>query len=437
MLDLWLTRARAAYSSQDGPALAALLSPDPTSHSFNLLKQSLQNSPTRPPSFQPLLRSSSSPFKDHRSLQDFLAAFLLYARDSPPLPPVSPRQRDAAAAQSWERTYSLLEDCFKTADRVFAQGETGWFVPTLRKLTRRLIDVALAVGRTSGDPKLTRAGEAARMLGRPMGIAASDRTSESPCKRDALFFLANSTFRVYFALSNLRLCDTVLNNTNNSTAVLDQYPKADRVAFLYYRGRIALYQRRLPQARNDLRRAFALGHVEGWKQGRLILIYLIAASLPLGYFPSPALLAHFNLTAQYYPLIPALRKGNFNLVLACLDAHQPFHLTHGNYLLLREKLEVLCWRNLARTTLWVSTNARPLPPSGPPTLALYLLLSAARVSFPDGETLDIDDVEGMCASLMEQGYVKAYILHSKRLLVLQKGPLCGFPPVSSVGAIAG
>lgn len=123
-----------------------------------------------------------------------------------------------------------------------------------------------------------------------MGIAASDRsvsllrasamrsvltllprrTGESPTKRDALFFLANSTFRVYFALSNLRLCDTVLNNTNNSNAVLDSFPKADRVAFLYYRGRIALYQRRLPQARNDLRKAFALCHAEGWRQGRYV-----------------------------------------------------------------------------------------------------------------------------------------------------------------------
>jgi hypothetical protein len=108
--------------------------------------------------------------------------------------------------------------------------------------------------------------------------APTHSTGESPTKRDALFFLANSTFRVYFALSNLRLCDTVLNNTNNSNAVLDFFPKADRVAFLYYRGRIALYQRRLPQARNDLRRAFALSHANGWKQGRYDILPLAESS---------------------------------------------------------------------------------------------------------------------------------------------------------------
>jgi hypothetical protein len=44
----------------------------------------------------------------------------------------------------------------------------------------------------------------------------------------------------------------------------------------------------------------------------------------------------------------------------------------------------------------------------------------------------MDDIESMCASLMEQGYIKAYIWQSKSMLVLQKGPQLGFPPVSSV-----
>ncbi|GAA6001538.1 hypothetical protein JCM10207_006713 [Rhodosporidiobolus poonsookiae] len=421
----WLSHTRKLVQQQDGLRLADTLILDPTSHNFTTLQQQLRQDPAA----RSLSSSTRSALPDNRPLADFLANFLTYVRDCPP-----PHAGDVA---SLDKAYTLLEDCFKTADRLFAIGETGWFVPTLRRLTRRLVDVALAVGRASGDPKLTRAGEAARMLGRPMGIAASDRTSDSPCKRDALFFLANSTFRVYFALSNLRLCDTVLNNTNNSSAVLEAYPRADQAAFLYYRGRIALYQRRLPQARNDLRRAFALSHAAAWKQGRLILIYLIAASLPLGFFPSPALLQHFSLDAPYSSLLPALKKGNFTAVLAALDAHQAWHRRCGNYLLLREKLETVCWRNLARQTLYITTNGAPLPPTGPPTLSLPLLLATARVAFPAGATLDIDDVEAMCAALVEQGYIKAYILHAKRLLVLQKGPLCGFPPLASVNTVPG
>lgn len=60
------------------------------------------------------------------------------------------------------------------------------------------------------------------------------------------------------------------------------------------------------------------------------------------------------------------------------------------------------------------------------------MLSAATVSFGPAEQLDQDDIEAMCASLMEQGYIKAYIWQSKGMMVLQKGERLGFPAVSSV-----
>lgn len=40
-----------------------------------------------------------------------------------------------------------------------------------------------------------------------------------------------------------------------------------------------------------------------------------------------------------------------------------------------------------------------------------------------------EDVEAILASLIDQGFVKGYILHSKSMLVLQKGPHMGFPPI--------
>lgn len=91
-----------------------------------------------------------------------------------------------------------------------------------------------------------------------------------PGKKSALFFLANATFRVYFALHNLRLCDTVLNNVKNSTANLerDGYGKADQCAFFYYRGRINLYQRRLGLAKKDLEKSLIACHTAAKKNAR-------------------------------------------------------------------------------------------------------------------------------------------------------------------------
>lgn len=60
-------------------------------------------------------------------------------------------------------------------------------------------------------------------------------------------------------LNNLRLCDTVVKNVRDAIDFLDtQYPRADRVTFSYYMGRMYLYQRRMRKAMYELRKAFAL-----------------------------------------------------------------------------------------------------------------------------------------------------------------------------------
>ncbi|KDE08854.1 hypothetical protein MVLG_00954 [Microbotryum lychnidis-dioicae p1A1 Lamole] len=424
-LDTYLGHVQRLYASAP-TELVQLISFDGEAAIVQQLSQLLNSTPAlRSTSYSSHVRSF---FSDSRPFADLIAAYLLFCRDAPP-----PDEADDPTALN--TSYSLLEDCYKQADKLFAQGDSAWFVPILRSLTSTLIQVALKAGTIMGDRKLIKAGEAARLLSRPMGVAASDRSKETPSKRSALFFLVNSTFKVYFAMHNLRLCDTILSNTSNAVGGSFSeerfYPKSDRVTFAYYRGRVWLYQRRLPLARNELRKALGLVEEQAWGNTRLILIYLIAASLPLGILPTVHLLREYDLDDQYEGLLLALTKGNYVQVLAELDRHRAWHLSKGNYLLLKEKLQVICWRNLVRTTLLIMTHGKPLPPSGPPTLSLNALVVTARIAFGD-QSLDLDDVEGMCTSLMDQGYLKAYIMHSKVLLVLQKSASFGFPLISSV-----
>lgn len=77
-------------------------------------------------------------------------------------------------------------------DRLFTQTASGYLVPTLRLFTNQLINLSLLVrlsqprvshtdgtfvqaGRENQDSHLVKAGEAARMLARPIGVAANDR----------------------------------------------------------------------------------------------------------------------------------------------------------------------------------------------------------------------------------------------------------------------
>lgn len=83
---------------------------------------------------------------------------------------------------------------------------------------------------------------------------------------------------------------------------------------------------------------------------RLALIYLSIAGLILGIYPERPLLAHFGLSGVLTPLIEALKVGNIYATIALLNQHKAWHLRHGTYLLLREKLPVQLWRNLFRQT---------------------------------------------------------------------------------------
>ena len=66
-------------------------------------------------------------------------------------------------------------------------------------------------------------------------------------------------------------------------------------------------------------------------------------------------------------------------------------------------------------------------------LDLQSLLIAARLSFAD-PTLDQIDIEATCASLLEQGYIKAYIHHSSGVLKLSR--VQGFPKLSEVHGVS-
>ncbi len=97
-----------------------------------------------------------------------------------------------------------------------------------------------------------------------------------------------------------------------------------------------------------------------------------------------------------------------------LDRHMDWLRFRGLYLILREKLQISLWRNLARRCLALSYGPAQAA-SAPPTLRVDKLLSAARLAWRD-PSLQPSDIEAILASLIDQGFVKGYILHSKESL---------------------
>ena len=82
--------------------------------------------------------------------------------------------------------------------------------------------------------------------------------------------------------------------------------------------------------------------------------------------------------------------------------------SQGTYLLL-EKCKILCYRNLFKRVHYVINKKTQIP--------LALIVKTLTFLHLD---VDLDEVECILANLIFRGYIKGYISHSKRILVLSK-----------------
>lgn len=188
----------------------------------------------------------------------------------------------------------------------------------------------------------------------------------------------------------------------------------------------------------ELRKAFDNCTNRQWKNKRLILVYLITASMPLGVLPTEQLLSNFNLTDQYAPLIRAVKvrlrplSGDDQATHACVvgwqlpsmprapepmaalaspERHIPSPARQARAgLLAQSRPENVSQpysdgityhaAKPSHLSFLISQSLAPVS-SGPPLLRLNALLSAAKQAFYD-DLLDADDIEAMCVSLLDQ-----------------------------------
>ncbi|KAE8229654.1 hypothetical protein CF326_g5372 [Tilletia indica] len=382
-----------------------------------------------------------------------------------------------AAYEAWSQVYSR-------AHLVFGTPESFWFNPTLRWLSETLVGLAIKSDTYLQDPKQRNATDSASRLSKSAGLAGNDRTpapaNGQGTKRPAVMFLANQSFRAYFKLNNVRLCETVLSSVENaikinrqaamdhggggggggaaggkagrkrgtgavavaasntatlSSAELDElaqsgYTRADLVTYRYYLGRMRLHQHRLRGAEAELSWAFQNCTDDQPRNKRMILIYLLASAIPLGRLPQPSLLYAFDLDRQFLGVVDAFRRGAAHATLTALDSWREWHRRRGTYLILREKLQIGLWRNLIRRSLILSRTYLP-PSTAPPNIKLSLIAATARLAWQD-ERIDEADVECITISLIDQGYLKGYIHPDKGLLILQRNDQLGFVNMRAV-----
>ncbi|WBW70723.1 TREX/TREX2 complex subunit Pci2 [Schizosaccharomyces osmophilus] len=341
--------------------------------------------------------------------------------------------------------WSSLQTVYVNLTTCFAHLDGAWLASIIRSVSTFYVNLSIHLDRefpqnsgaldTNGFLERNFISEASRNVQRAFNVILSDRQpSSSPSKKDAVFTISNLLYKLYFRLKQIRLCQTIQANVLSSGVSINQATSAEIVTFRYYLGRCHLFQHKIHQAETHLRSAFLNCPDEYYKQKRLILIYLTTCGLILGKLTKSYHLEKYGLIPIFQPLIQNLKKGDLRSFQLSLEdvSRRNWFIKHGIYLTLHDRCEIVIWRNLFRKVFFMTfRNAQKTP-----HVNGQFLLTAALVSTQD-ETFDIDDVECICISLIDQGYIKGYMIHSSATLVLKKDAAFGFAPIESVMPIVG
>ncbi|CAO1624306.1 unnamed protein product [Parajaminaea phylloscopi] len=407
-----------------------------------------------------------------------LSALLEYVSRCPPIAVLTSDSLTIQRSQypsetTWKDAQQHWGTVFNRASSLFAIPTSSpvYFFLAFRYISSAFLTLSIRLDIISGQEiKFPHTTECTARLAGPVRASGTDRTplEGSRTRRSAAMWLGNDCLRGYFRLNNLKLCETVLksireavNRNRDFSADSERatgeepYSMAERVRYRYYVGRIRISQGRVREGFTQLQWAFEHCPVTATAQLRRILLHLLPTVLVLGMRPRRDLVQTLcppesEVGQLYLPLFMAYAKpdlAEFDRLLSERPRRERLRKL-GVYVLLQEKCVAPMWRGLVKRCLVLSLPSAPSNPNAPPTLALSTLLKGARYvqalasrqpgapADTNSEELDstISDVDIECivASLIDQGYIKGYTFHSKRLLVFQKGPSLGFPRVRDV-----
>ena len=241
----------------------------------------------------------------------------------------------------------------------------------------------------------------------------SSSLSEAGSKKTLVLPVVNLLFASYFKLNTLRLCKNIQQPVENKRlhlAVNNLGGKGATLVYRYYTGRLAMFENDYEAAEEALAFAYEncpAGEGAGGNNRRRALAYLIPVRLLRGVFPTAELLEENGMAGVFGDIVEGLRLGDLRRFNDGLRSNHQAFIKNGTYLLV-ESCQVLCFRNLFKRVYLISEKTQ-LPISSLTTAFKWL-----------GVEMDADEVECVLANLIFKGYVRGYISHSKRILVLSK-----------------
>lgn len=296
-------------------------------------------------------------------------------------------------------------------------------------------------------------------------------------KKIGVYKMANVCLKILFQSNKLDNCSMIFKNIDAASPPLHFYPAGDRVTYLYYLGRYHFISNNFYQAQMVLQQAYTdtPTHQNFMKQRRLILLYLLVANLILGRFPSERVYSRpeaIYFREIFQPITQAIRKGDLEAFqrMMSLDLSWEYAAKLCRWKVfyqIANCCEIHVYRSLYRRVFLLAGKQPGPMDRAPPSLDLNAVVIAAAFledrasaaptqtqakgwSFslqriptppayidPDFEGMesaapyvhqfDIEEIEGLCASLILEGLISGYISPKLKKLAILGAKKAGSP----------
>mmetsp|Transcript_10615 Transcript_10615/g.22483 ORF Transcript_10615/g.22483 Transcript_10615/m.22483 type:complete len:412 (-) Transcript_10615:36-1271(-) len=316
------------------------------------------------------------------------------------------------------QTYEAQSSLHSALNHALGSSKGNWLVPALHVVCRNTHRAAALadeyVNRSMGNRNdHARLQNAVTLLQASYSKTLNDRVelrpnepfSEEGSKKAGVLYIVNQLFSMYFRLNTLRLCKN-LQKPVESRGIHESGTMGEMVTYRYYVGRLNMFEDQYDQAEQNFDYALRHCHHSSVTNKKRILNYLVPVKLLRGRLPTSKLLEKYSLH-EFVPLSNGMRTGNLMEFSDGLMKNQDLFIRRGTYLLL-EKCKMICYRNLFKRVYKIV---------GKEQIKLdYIAKSFKWLGMP----IDLDEVECILANLIYKQYIRGYLSHAKRILVLSK-----------------
>jgi hypothetical protein len=264
-----------------------------------------------------------------------------------------------------------------------------------------------------------------------------DRSEGPDSKLRGLLRIALERIRLTLRVRKLMECQTSIEmfasrggsaddaKHGESSHTYRSYPMAEQVVYLYYRGRISCLRCQFTTAKDSLHTAFSrIPRDRFAKSWALTARFLIPVFVMFGYLPRQSTFPLAQIAPQYVDLLKALRECKAGDFQRAMDANLAQYMSDGVYLAV-ERLRIILYRQIMKRTYRVWQSMFPEK--------AQIALTVIHAGFVrHGEAMSVTEVEGIVATLIYEGYVRANVWHDRQMIVFPKQENAAFPKLSTL-----